>query len=276
MMVYPGFRLSHSWVDALPLVGIPVLFIVVGALLLGMGWRWPRAVLTALGCFTLAVLPILGFTKITYLAYSPVADHLQYLGLPAVVALVCGGASVLLRKLSEIRRPAGLVLTILATGICITLTWRQAEIYHNEQTLWEANVAVGERAWVPHAFLARYLQDNAEPSPEQDALILQHLRRAVELAPENPIPHEQLAEICRYLGFPLESRAHFAIAVDLVPEIARDHNPMQGPRSSSTDDTTRALAALRSVLEKHPQFHYSRLTLESLETPASAPATRRE
>jgi hypothetical protein len=276
MMVYPAFPLSHRWLDALPLIAIPIAFLLAGVLVVQTRRRWPRALLVGLGMFLLALLPTLGFIKITYLAFAPAADHLQYLALPAIIALVVGSCAALLRRACTrpARRIAATALTLLAAAACFVCTFRQSDIYHNERTLWEANLAADERAWVPHAFLARYLQANTDPSPEQDREILHHLRRAVELAPDNPIPHQELAEICRYLDYPLESRAHFAIAVDLLPDISKDHNPLRGPITSTPDDTARALADLRSALARHPGFHFTRITLDLLETPASQPQTR--
>ena len=86
MFIYPQWTIhTGDWRWWLPLAGI----VVVTALL----WRgrhrpWVRAILFAWAFYLLALLPVLGFTDVSFMQYSLVADHYQHLALVAVVALV--------------------------------------------------------------------------------------------------------------------------------------------------------------------------------------------
>jgi tetratricopeptide (TPR) repeat protein len=64
---------------------------------LALCWRFRsglgRHLLFGLGCYTLALLPVLGFLDMYYLSISRVADHFQYLALIAPTALVAAGLS---------------------------------------------------------------------------------------------------------------------------------------------------------------------------------------
>ena len=84
MFMYPQWTIHTSdWRWWLPFVGI----VVVTALL----WRgrnrpWVRSILFAWAFYLLALLPALGFTDVSFMQYSLVADHYQHLALVAVVA----------------------------------------------------------------------------------------------------------------------------------------------------------------------------------------------
>lgn len=63
--------------------------------LLAVCWElrrtWGRPLLFGLGCFTVTLFPVLGFIDMYFLMLSRVSDHLVYLPLTALVALVAAG-----------------------------------------------------------------------------------------------------------------------------------------------------------------------------------------
>jgi tetratricopeptide (TPR) repeat protein len=121
----------------LPLAGI--------ALAVSLLWRyrhsWGRHGLAAIGWFAIALLPVLGFLNIAFMRYSFVADHWQYLALPAPLGLVAGLGVHLAN-----RARFGGKLVLHGLGIVVVcgltfLTWQHATLFGNPEMLWRANYA---------------------------------------------------------------------------------------------------------------------------------------
>jgi Flp pilus assembly protein TadD len=93
-MIYPRWRVDA----AAPGSYLPLL---LWCGLLAACWQerrsWGRPVLFALGCFTVLLLPVLGFFDMYFLVLSRVSDHFVYLPLTALVPLAAAGLSYGLR-----------------------------------------------------------------------------------------------------------------------------------------------------------------------------------
>ena len=90
--IYPRWAIdAHSAWSYLPLV------LLAGVFVLGWHYRggWGRHLLFGLGCYVIALLPVLGFLDMYYLAISRVSDHFQYLALIAVTATAAAGLGCL-------------------------------------------------------------------------------------------------------------------------------------------------------------------------------------
>src|SRR5204863_818447 len=86
--IYPRWELRvHSVVAWLPLAGV---LLVAGALWYLRRVGWARAATFGLGCFIVALLPVLGFFDIYFFRFAFVADHFQYLASMGLIALAVG------------------------------------------------------------------------------------------------------------------------------------------------------------------------------------------
>ena len=86
--IYPHRQIdTHSACSYLPVL------LLVGVFALCWWFRdgWGRHILFGLGCYVIALLPVLGFLDMYYLTISRVSDHFQYLALIAVAAAVAAG-----------------------------------------------------------------------------------------------------------------------------------------------------------------------------------------
>ncbi len=138
--------------------GFPLAF----ATLLGVLWalrRRSRGPLAAALLFAGTLFPTLGFLNIYGFTFSFVADHWQYLAMPAPLACLAAGWS------SWRAGPggraavfsAGLVLAVLGA-----LTWSQCRIYRDEERLYRAILERNPSAWMAHANLGVLLAGRGE------------------------------------------------------------------------------------------------------------------
>jgi tetratricopeptide (TPR) repeat protein len=180
--IYPTWKITApEWYEFLP--GILFLAILVAC------WRWrvsapARAVLAALGYYTIMLLPVLGFVSMSYMRLTLVADHFQYIAMMSIIALLVAAA---------VRWLPGWTWTPVAVVVLVTLstlTWAQAAIYRDEETLWTETLKMNPDTWQGHNLLgvAQWKKGGANNT----AAAFEHFRRAVELKPENPEAHNNL------------------------------------------------------------------------------------
>ena len=110
--------------------------------------RWGAGPLVAWAYFAVSLLPVLGFVSMSFMQHSLVADHLQYVAMPGILALA---AALMARAMAgdSAGRPATVVV-----GICLAamaaLTFQRACVFTSDQRLWRDNVEKtprSARAW---------------------------------------------------------------------------------------------------------------------------------
>jgi tetratricopeptide (TPR) repeat protein len=177
MPIYPRWRFdTPSWYEWLPLIALVA---VLGAL-----WRWrergTRAACIASLCFVAALLPVLGFLQISYVRSGTlVADHYQYFADVSLIALFTAGIARLWEWPRAGIRPATLIIASSLIGVMGIYTWSRADIYRNEETLWQDNLSKNPDAWQAHNRLGERLfqQDRFAEAAE-------HFERAAQLKPD--------------------------------------------------------------------------------------------
>src|SRR5213595_1352064 len=151
-----------SWKRVFQIVPFLVLGIAMG--LLAMWWeRYHQGtcraifmflspisrVLVATLRFVATLSPVLGFIMLYTFRYTFVADHYQYLACIGPIAL----ASAALINLADTFKNSRTL--ILSAGLCVvavlaTLTWRQATMYGDIETLWRTTLARNPGCWMAH------------------------------------------------------------------------------------------------------------------------------
>ncbi|MGD9647196.1 MAG: tetratricopeptide repeat protein, partial [Pirellulales bacterium] len=165
--IYPRWPLGIKG----PQTFVPLLALV--ALTAGVVYwtvvRWPRgerrdtAALAALAWYGLNLVPVAGLVNIYFMRYSLVADHWQYLSLPALIALLVAGLVTLTGQWKYwavwiTSAGLGAVVFVLAA-----LSWNQAYIYAgvDNKPLWRDTIAKNPDAWVAHNNLGSLLNHDA-------------------------------------------------------------------------------------------------------------------
>lgn len=193
----------------------------IACVVLVTGWRRLRPTALAVLYFFFALAPVLGFFKIYYQQYSWVADHWQYLASMGALAWTVGvtagflgrtGSSPFYRYACRFTA-AGL---LLAAGI---LTFRQAEHYQNNETLWTDTLTKNPSAWMAYNNLGKELLEQGRLR-EAELQFEQGLR----IKPDHYGMHLNLGDIYLGLGDLDRAEAFYREALRLNPNFAEAHN----------------------------------------------------
>jgi len=232
-----------SWVPLAALVAVTV------ALWRCRGRPWCRAVLFAGGYFVVMLAPVLGLFNIYYFRFSFVADRFQYLASAGIIALVCGGAAVLwqragLSAVAPARRlvrhssseggslgegglvrhsssEGGRVVAVAAASVLAALgilTWRQARIYQDSETLWRDTLAKNPSCWVAHNSLGYLFLQEGKISEA-----IAHYDQALRIKPDSAETHGNLAYVFLQEGRISDAIAQYDQALRIQPDQYQVH-----------------------------------------------------
>lgn len=172
-----------------------------------------RGLEVALLFFVTTLSPMLGFIMLYTFRYTFVADHYQYLASIGPLAIAAAGivhAGRWLGAKEYFVKPLVCAALLMSLG---ALTWRQARIYADEETLWRATIAVNPASWMAHNNLGiKRLQAGAIDEA------VAYYKRAIELNPSYAEAHFNLGNAFARMGNPVAAVAEYKRALELFPE----------------------------------------------------------
>src|SRR5262249_27941618 len=130
-------------------------------------WRkrhaWGRGPVVGLAYFSVSLIPALGFFSVYPMRYSFVADHFQYLASIGIIAVVIGGAAWGFDQwvksdadktpvLNGLKAALGFFILV----VWMTLTWKQASIYRDQESLWLDTLAKNNGSWLARSNLGNF------------------------------------------------------------------------------------------------------------------------
>jgi tetratricopeptide (TPR) repeat protein len=216
LSVYPRWRIDPT----AALSYVPGLLLVAVFL---AGWlnreRWGKPLLFGLGYAVLMFLPVLGFLNIYFFRFSLVANHWQYFSIIAPIALaaagIAKGADFLARRKVFLQLPIyGALLLVLGF-----LTWQQAAVYQNSETLWSATLAKNPACFICHNDLGFVLLQRGQVT---DALA--HFQKAVQLQSDDEASWKNLGSALLQQGRVDDAIVRFQKALELRPDDPGAHN----------------------------------------------------
>jgi tetratricopeptide (TPR) repeat protein len=191
---------------------------LVATLFLARG-RIGRGPVTAVLVFAGTLFPALGFFDVYPMRYSFVADHFQYL---ASLGLIAGFAALVVRFAGRV--PAGsampsrvVVLLLLAT--LAALTWNQARVYRDLETLWRDTLAKNPESWLAHDNLGVLLQQRGRLEEA-----IGHFRAAIRIEPDHHEGYNNLGSALRERGEPDAALAQLRRSLEVEPDYFPAHN----------------------------------------------------
>ncbi len=241
--------------------------------------RWARGPFGGVGFFLVMLFPVIGIAGVLVWRIPPLADHILYLPVIGIVALV---AAVVPRHRSY------QAFAAVAVGGLAVLTWQQSRIYRDAKTYWLTAVERSPRHAGAHYNLAAVLmrEHRYAAAEEQFAqtvalrpnFVLAYLNwgtllaergraaeavdkfeRAVRLRPRWPQIHYNLALALSSLGQTREAIHQLEQTVVLTPDDAEVRYRF-ACLLINTGDLRRAATALRAVLRLNPAHaaaHYN-------------------
>jgi tetratricopeptide (TPR) repeat protein len=248
-MVYPRWDVDGGRVISFVPLG---LLIACFAVLWYYRKSWARGPLAAAAYFVLAMGPLLGFVDVAFMKHSLVADHFQYAAMPAVIALVSGLLAYPLTRTgarrSSVTWAAGAAVICAVVLTLGTLTWRQAQLYRDEESLWTHTIALNNRAWVAYnnrgiAYAKRGLGDRA----------LQDYDKAIALEPDRAQSWNNRGNACREMGDFSQAIHDYTKAIELEPDSAGAYYN-RANAYNTRGDYREAISDHTKAIELRPDF----------------------
>jgi tetratricopeptide (TPR) repeat protein len=251
MFTYPRWNIDPAaWWQWLFPIGLVALFAAVRQ-------RGARA---AFLFFVGTLFPVLGFLNVYPFRFSWVADHFQYLACLGIIVPLCA----VVRRYAPPRVFSPLLLVILAI-----LTFRQAAIYADAETLYRATLARNPATWMAHNNLGVALAKDGR-TPEAIA----EYQAALRIKPDYAEPHNNLATIySRQPGRMPDAIAEAREALRLkpdYPEALVNLGSFLAPMPGRLPEAIAAYQAALRIKPDHPEAH-NNLGLALLEMPGRLP-----
>jgi len=215
----------------------------VTACALALRRRVPAA-LIAWAAYVVILLPPSGIVQS---GYQIAADRYSYLACLGWSMLAGAGVAALGRAAAL---PALLVIATLGG-----LTWTQAKIWHDNETVWRRAVDVDPRSGIARANLGAALSAHGRT---EEAMA--ELREAIRLRPGYPDAHLSLGLMLAQGGDPAGAVPHFSEALRLWPRFAEAHNNL-GAALAVQGRRDEALSHFREALRLNPDYAEARNNL---------------
>lgn len=234
--IVPDNLFSYGWLLAL---------VVLGAVIYLVRRRAGRGPEVGLAFFVITLGPVLGFVMLYTFRYKFVADHYQYVASIGLIALFAAGFAKLASKTrSGWACEAGIAaLLFLTLG---GLTWRQAGIYRNSETIWKDTIKKNPGCWMAHASLGVELLQENRPD---EALV--HALQAIALKPDYAPAQNNVGNVYYRRGQIDEAIAHFRKALEIDPNTTSVHNNL-GNALMRRGQIDEAIAHLLKAVEINP------------------------
>jgi tetratricopeptide (TPR) repeat protein len=194
-----------------------IIFAAIVFLLLSLGFfaarhRWPAGMAGWIA-YLLLLAPVLGVAQA---GLQLVADRYSYLSCMVWAILF---ATLLVRlwrpSMDGVPRPGIAALFIAIPLFALfglgSLTWRQTEIWHDSETLWNHALAASPSS-MAYFHVGRFTAQRGDLAEAE-----KHLRRAVEINPTNDVIQSNLALVLARQGNLAEATAHFYRALEINP-----------------------------------------------------------
>jgi len=244
--IYPHWNIDASvwWQYVFPLAMI--------GLAAGLYWearrrRWPLA---AFLFFVGTLFPVLGFLNVYPFLYSYVADHFQYLASLAIIIPASCGLAWISRRVSDRVRPLAAAPAILVPVLLATLTWSQAAIYRDSETVYRDTLRRNPSSWMAQNNLGAELLD----TPGHAAEAITHLDAALQLKPDSAEAHNNRGKALEQLPGRLpDAIADYQAALRIRARFPEAENNL-GRALSQAGKPEDAASHLESALRLRPNY----------------------
>ncbi len=208
-LVYPQWNLHL----ASPVAWWPWMALVA---LVAPSWyfraTWGRHVLFVLGCYMVALFPVLGFFDSQFLIRWQVSDHLQYLALIAPLAGLAAGLATCLK--TNAFRASGIIL-IAAFSL---LTFQRTAIFSSDEALLRDSITGN-----PNASFARDNYGVILAKRNDLAGAMQQFQASLEASPDDENAQANLAHALALKGDLAAAETHYQAALQLQPQDVETH-----------------------------------------------------
>lgn len=242
----PGQLRPSDWMPFL-VSGIVVLAVTTALVIVRRGWP---ALLAVWICYLALLAPVLGFFQA---GPQIAADRYTYLSCLGWAALAGGALFYFFQRWSRGRESAQIfVPPVLLAGVIVialgTLTWLQARVWHDSESLWRHAVSA-----YPDGSRAHNNLGNALVHGGKMAEAITHYKEAVRIDPDYKEAHHNLGLTLAERGKAAESIDEYREALRIDPRYKEAHNNL-GVALFYWGDSAAAIEHYRAALQIDPAF----------------------
>ena len=213
-----------------------------------------RSVEVAALFFLTTLGPLLGFTMLYTFRFTFVADHYQYLACIGPIALAAAG----LARIGGSRRNlhwlvvavAGTILTVLSL-----LTWHQAAMYRDLETLWRTTIARNPGCWMAYNNLGVVQSEKGDIEGA-----IEKYQQSLRLNPDYPEARYNLGSAFLQQGQTDEAIRQCELALQLLPK-EPDAHIVLGNAFLAKEDVDRAIREYAEALAVRPDDYIGHYNL---------------
>ena len=252
VFIYPRWQVDASQI----LAYLPTLAAAGGLIALWWKRHGPlRPAFFAAAYFAVSLFPVLDFFDVYFFRYSFVGDHLQYLA--SIGPLILVGTGIAAAFDLRVKQIAFLKSVSCGALLCVlgVLSWKQAGIYRNGETLWFATLEKNPDFWMVRNSVASVLLQKGQISQA-----LAHLEKARELNPNNVVTESLFGYAFLLIGKVDEAYAHLRRAIEIDPTYVTAYSNM-GSALLQKGLPEESLAYLEKGLRIDPGFISARFNI---------------
>lgn len=263
VFIYPRWTLDASvWWQWLFLAGVAL----TGLALLRRARR-QRGPLAAFLLYGGTLFPALGFFNVYPFLFSYVADHFQYL---ASLAVIIPAAALVARVPGHLRLAAHLCAGLILLAFAL-LTWRQAGLYRDAETLYRDVLARNPACWLAENNLGNI----AAQDPSRLAEAATRYEAVIALRPGFASAHYNLANtLAKIPGRAADAIDAYEAALRLQPDFAEAANHLGNLLVQQPGRLPDAIARFETAVRLDPGFSAAHVNLAN--ALSSDPARRAE
>jgi tetratricopeptide (TPR) repeat protein len=234
--------------------------------------RIGRGPLVALLIFAGSLFPALGFFDVYPMRYSFVADHFQYLASIGLIALFAALAATAAPRISSAimgrfgsrgpehglqpngrQRADGLLLPdVVCAGLVLALltglSWQQAHVYRDVETLWRDTLAKNPDSWLALGHLGTLAEERGRFDEAAE-----YYRASIRVEPRQPEAHNNLGNTLRLRGEYEAAVASIERSLEIEPQYAIAFNSLALVRHDQREFVA-AVESFERALEIDPAF----------------------
>ena len=235
----PTDPLAYGWLLAVAALGVAIYF---------ARRFFGRSVEVAFLFYIATLAPLLGFIMLSTFQYSFVADHYQYVASIGPLALAAVGITRglgLVERKKPFLKPVICGTLLLVLGI---LSWRQAGMYADLETLWRRTIERNPRSFMAHTNLGIILFARGEVNEA-----IAHYRKALEAHPAGAQADYDFGNALFASGQVDEAIIHYRKALEIEPDGAAIAYKL-GNALVEKEQVDEAIIYYRKALEILPTF----------------------
>jgi tetratricopeptide (TPR) repeat protein len=226
-----------------------VVALAISGCLVAMRRRWPAGLVVWI-CYLVVLSPVLGIAQ-----SGPqfVADRYSYLSCLGWAVLAGAGLLCVWQASSGAELPRGkfflvsgvATVTLLGLG---GLTWRQAQVWRDSETLWRHVLATGQESKFAHNNLGLI-----QASRGDSVKGVEHFRRALEIDPAYANAHYNLGNVLSERAELDSAIRHFRRAIQIDPVHVNAYNNL-GIALAKQGELEEAIRHFRRAIEIDPAY----------------------